>query len=75
MNDQAFEDRNDEVKKFERKTSLSDTGDVDEPVSATGSFEPVSSSVAASVTPNGVRQDYNMQNKKWNLFSVGAVKT
>ena len=64
-----------EVKKFERKTCLSNTDDVDEPVSATGGLELVSSSVAASVTPKDVGQDYDMQSKKWNSSSVGAVQT
>ena len=67
-------DRNEEVNKSERKTCLSNTDDADEPVSATGGLEPVSSSVAASGTPNGVGQDYDIQSKKWNSSSVGAVQ-
>ena len=45
---------------------MSDTDD-DEPVSATGDLEPVSSSVGASVTPrpNDAGQNYDAQNKKW----------
>ena len=62
------------MNKFERKTCLSDTDDVDEPVTATGGLGPVSSSVAVSVTLNDVGQNYNLQNKKWNSSSVGAVQ-
>ena len=70
------EDPNEEVKKFQRKTCLSNSDDVDEPVSDTEGLEPVSSSVAASVTPNGVGQDYDMQSKKLNssVSFVGAVQ-
>ena len=66
---EASEDRNEEIKKFYRKTCLSDIDDVDELMSATGGWEPVFSSVALSGTPNDVGQDYDMQSEKWICFS------